>query len=230
ALEMLSDNLVYKNRKSTVLFQPNWHKGVIGIVASKCVDEYYKPTIVLTESNGFVTGSARSVSGFDVHEAILQCENLLDQFGGHKYAAGLSLKRDNLDAFVLAFEEIVTTTITPEQEKKQLNIDAEITLGLINYKFLDIINQMAPFGPANLQPVFVAKEVTVQKAFLLKNAHLKLSVTQNGAVFDGIGFNMAQHYSADLEGKKIDIVFNIDENNFRGIKSIQLKIKDLKLN
>ena len=158
------------------------------------------------------------------------CEGLLEQFGGHKYAAGLSFKRENLDAFVLAFEEAVSTTITPEQEKKQLKIDAEITLDLINYKFLDIINQMAPFGPANLQPVFVAKEVTVQKAFLLKNAHLKLSVTQNGAVFDGIGFNMPQYYSADLEGQKIDVVFNIDENNFRGIKSIQLKIKDLKLN
>ena len=229
ALAML-DSPVFEERKSTVLFQQDWHKGVIGIVASKCVDEHYKPTIVLTESNGFVTGSARSVSGFDVHEAIVQCEGLLKQFGGHKYAAGLSLKRENLEAFIEAFEEAVSSSITPEQEKKQLNIDAEITLGLINYKFLDIINQMAPFGPANLQPVFVAKEVTVQKAFLLKNAHLKLSITQNGAVFDGIGFNMPQHYSADLEGKKIDIVFNIDENNFRGIKSIQLKIKDLKLN
>ncbi len=230
ALGMLRDDPVYTNRKSTVLFQPDWHKGVIGIVASKCVDEHYKPTIVLTESNGFVTGSARSVSGFDVHEAILQCEHLLDQFGGHKYAAGLSLKRENLDAFVFAFEESVLSTITPEQEKKQLKIDTEITLDLISYKFLEILNQMSPFGPANLQPVFVARGVRVQKASLLKNAHLKINVEQNGAVFDGIGFNMPQYYSKELEEAKIDIVFNIDENNFRGIKSIQLKIKDIKFN
>ncbi len=228
ALGMLADDPIYKGRKSTVLFQPDWHKGVIGIVASKCVDEHYKPTIILTESNGFVTGSARSVSGFDVHEAILQCEVLLDQFGGHKYAAGLSLKRENLDAFVLAFEESVSNEITPEQEKKQLKVDAEITLDLISYKFLDVLNQMAPFGPANLQPVFVARSVRVQKASLLKNVHLKINVEQNGAVFDGIGFNMPQQYSKDLEGNEIDIVFNIDENNFRGIKSIQLKVKDIK--
>ncbi len=230
ALAMLSNDSIFKKRKSTVLFKPDWHKGVIGIVASKCVDEFYKPTIVLTESNGFATGSARSVAGFDVHEAILKCEHLLDQFGGHKYAAGLSLKRENLDAFVLAFEKAVSSTITLEQENKQLKIDAEITLDLINYKFLDILNQMAPFGPGNLQPVFVAKGVVIQKATLLKKLHLKLNVTQNGAVFDGIGFNMPQHYSKNIEGNKIDIVFNIDENNFRGIKSIQLKIRDLHLN
>jgi len=230
ALAMLKDDPIYATRKSTVLFRPDWHKGVIGIVASKCVDEFYKPTIVLTESNGLITGSARSVSGFDVHDAILECDQWLEQFGGHKYAAGLSLKRENLEAFVEAFEEAVASSITPEQEKKQLKIDAEITLDLINYKFLNILNQMAPFGPANLQPVFVAKNVTVKKAFLLKNAHLKLNIAQNGAVFDGIGFNMPQHYKKEMEGKKIDIVFNIDENNFRGIKSIQLKIKDLHLN
>ncbi len=228
ALRMLNDDPVYETRKSTVLFQPDWHKGVIGIVASKCVDEYYKPTIVLTESNGFVTGSARSVSGFDVHEAIVKCEGLLDQFGGHKYAAGMSLKRENLADFVLAFEEAVSTSITADQEKKQLKIDTELTLDLISYKFLSVLNQMAPFGPENLQPVFVVRNVRVQKASLLKNAHLKINVEQNGAVFDGIGFNMPHHYSKDLEGEKIDIVFNIDENNFRGIKSIQLKIKDIK--
>ena len=228
ALAMLEENPVFKKRKSTVLFSADWHKGVIGIVASKCVDEYYKPTIVLTESNGFVTGSARSVSGFDVHEAIVQSGKWLEQFGGHKYAAGLSLKRENLDSFILNFEEAVASTITPEQEKRNLKIDTEITLDLISYKFLNVLNQMAPFGPGNLQPVFVARDVTIQKASLLKNAHLKLNVEQNGAVFDGIGFNMPHHFNNDLAGEKIDIVFNIDENNFRGIKSIQLKIKDIK--
>lgn len=228
ALAMLEENPVFKERKSTVLFSADWHKGVIGIVASKCVDEYYKPTIVLTESNGFVTGSARSVSGFDVHQAIVQSGKWLEQFGGHKYAAGLSLKRENLDSFILAFEEAVASSITVEQEKRILKIDIEITLDLINYKFLDIVNQMSPFGPSNLQPVFVAKAVTIQKGLLLKKAHLKLNVEQNGAVFDGIGFNMPHHYTKELEGEKIDIVFNIDENNFRGIKSIQLKIKDIK--
>lgn len=228
AFAMLEDNPIFKEQKSTVLFSADWHKGVIGIVASKCVDEYYKPTIVLTESNGFVTGSARSVSGFDVHEAILQSGEWLEQFGGHKYAAGLSLKRENLDSFILAFEEAVSSAITPEQEKRNLKIDAEITLDLISDKFLNLVDQMAPFGPGNLQPVFVARDVSIHKAYLLKNAHLKLNVEQNGAVFDGIGFNMPHHYIKELEGEKIDIVFNIDENNFRGIKSIQLKIKDIK--
>ncbi len=228
AFAMLKNDPVYAIRKSTVLFRPDWHKGVIGIVASKCVDEFYKPTIVLTESNGLVTGSARSVSGFNVHDAILECDQWLEQFGGHKYAAGLSLKPENLPNFILAFEEVVSQLITPEQEKRQLKIDTEITFDLISYKFLNLLNQMAPFGPANLQPVFVARGVTIQKAFLLKNAHLKLNVAQNGAVFDGIGFNMPQHYNKELAGRKIDIVFNIDENNFRGIKSIQLKIKDVK--
>jgi single-stranded-DNA-specific exonuclease len=228
ALAMLENDVVFKDRKSTVLFSADWHKGVIGIVASKCVDEHYKPTIVLTESNGFVTGSARSVSGFDVHQAIVQSAEWLEQFGGHKYAAGLSLKKENLNSFTLAFEKAVTATITPEQEKRNLKIDAEITLDLISYKFLNLVNQMAPFGPGNLQPVFVAKGVNIQKASLLKELHLKLNVEQNGAVFDGIGFNMPQYYQENLTGEIIDIVFNIDENNFRGIKSIQLKIKDIK--
>ena len=228
ALAMLENNPVFKKRKSTVLFSEDWHKGVIGIVASKCVDEYYKPTIVLTESNGFVTGSARSVSGFDVHEAIVQSGEWLEQFGGHKYAAGLSLKKENLDAFTLAFEESVASSITEEQQKKSLKIDTEITLDLISYKFLNLVDQMAPFGPGNLQPVFVAKGIKVQKASLLKELHLKLNVEQNGAVFDGIGFSMPHHFNDELTGKIIDMVFNIDENNFRGIKSIQLKIKDIK--
>lgn len=228
ALAMLQDNAVFKDRKSIVLFSADWHKGVIGIVASKCVDEHYKPTIVLTESNGFVTGSARSVSGFDVHDAIVQSGEWLEQFGGHKYAAGLSLKKENLESFTLAFEDAVASAITPDQEKRNLKIDAEITLDLISYKFLNLLNQMAPFGPGNLQPVFVAKNVVIQRASLLKNLHLKLNMEQNGAVFDGIGFNMPDYYSGGLTGQKIDIVFNIDENNFRGIKSIQLKIKDIK--
>jgi single-stranded-DNA-specific exonuclease len=228
ALDILRDNPIYKNRKSTVLFKPDWHKGVIGIVASKCIDKYYKPTIILTESNGFVTGSARSVSGFDIHEAILKCEKLVEHFGGHKYAAGLSLKRKNLDTFVLAFEKAVSTLITPEQEKKQLKVDAEITFDLINYRFLNILNQMSPFGPANLQPIFIAKNVTVQKALLLKKTHLKGNLKQNGVTYEGIAFNMPQFYSNNLQGKKINIIFNIDENNFRDIKKIQLKIKDIK--
>lgn len=228
ALSIISDNEEYLTRKSMVLFHPNWHKGVIGIVASKCVDEHYKPTIVLTESNGMVTGSARSVSGFDVHEAITMSSQWLEQFGGHKYAAGLTMKKENLDSFVLAFEKAVSSTITEEQEKRHLTIDSEITLDLINYKFLAVLNQMAPFGPGNMQPTFVARNVSVLKASLLKEAHLKLSVEQNGVVFDAIGFSMPEYYGSELEKGNVDIAFNIEENNFRGIKSIQLRIKDIK--
>ncbi|MCB0506481.1 MAG: single-stranded-DNA-specific exonuclease RecJ [Cyclobacteriaceae bacterium] len=228
ALSILADNEVYHDRKSAVLFNPDWHKGVIGIVASKCVDVHYKPTIVLTESNGMVTGSARSVSGFDVHEAITMSSQWLERFGGHKYAAGLSLKRENLDAFVLAFEEAVSSTITPEQERRHITIDAEITLDLITYKFLEVLNQMTPFGPGNMQPTFGARGVQVLKASLLKDLHLKLSVEQNGAVFDAIGFSMPELYDQDLMEREMDIAFNIEENNFRGIRSIQLRLKDIK--
>lgn len=228
AFNLIEGSPELKERKSTVLFKADWHKGVIGIVASKCVDEYYKPTIVLTESNGYVTGSARSVSGFDVHGAIEKCREWLEQFGGHKYAAGLSLKKENLNSFILAFEEAVASSISPDQQQRHLKIDAEITLDLISKKFLNLVNQMDPFGPGNLQPVFVAKGVRIQRASLLKELHLKLNIEQNGAVFDTIGFNMPHYFRNDLSGKKVDICFCIDENNFRGIKTIQLKIKDVK--
>lgn len=228
ALTLIEENAEYMDRKSTVLFKPDWHKGVIGIVASKCVDVHYKPTIVLTESNGLVTGSARSVRGFDVHEAITMSSQWVEQFGGHKYAAGLSLKKENMDSFVHAFEEAVSSTITPEQEKRHLTIDAEITLDLISYKFLAVLNQMAPFGPGNMQPTFVARNVAVLKADLLKEAHLKLSVEQNGAMFDAIGFSMPQLYNQELTEREVDIAFTIEENNFRGIQSIQLRVKDIK--
>lgn len=228
ALAMVEDSAELKKRKSTVLFKADWHKGVIGIVASKCVDTYYKPTIILTESNGMLTGSARSVAGYNVFNAIEKTQSYVSQFGGHKYAAGLSLRKENFALFSNAFEKEVAATILPEQEQPTLKIDSEITLDLINYKFLNIINQMEPFGPGNMQPLFVAYNVLVQKAVLLKEKHIKLNVTQNGAVFDSIGFNMPEFYANDLAGKAIDIVFQVTENNFRGIKSIQLMLKDIK--
>lgn len=228
ALAMVENSEELKNRKSTVLFKADWHKGVIGIVASKCVDTYYKPTIILTESNGILTGSARSVSGFNVFNAIAKTKSYISQFGGHKYAAGLSLSKDNLELFSNAFEKEVAATILPEQEQPTFQIDSRITLDLINYKFLNVVNQMEPFGPGNMQPLFVAYNVLVQKALLLKEKHIKLNVTQNGAVFDSIGFNMPEFYTNDLAGKAIDIVFQVTENNFRGIKSIQLMLKDIK--
>ena len=230
ALSMIESSEVLIKASTTVLFKADWHKGVIGIVASKCIEHFHRPTIILTESKGKATGSARSVIGYNVHDAIEACSELLEQFGGHKYAAGLTMPLENVDAFVEKFEEVVRGTITQEQLTPKINIDQIITLSEINYKFLNIINQMEPFGPGNMSPVFVAKGLTTLKPRLLKELHLKMTVTQddNGLVFDAIGFNMSAYFEPIANNESFDMAFTIEENNFRGVKSIQLNIKDIK--
>ena len=230
ALSMIESSEVLIESNTTVLFKADWHKGVIGIVASKCIEHFYRPTIILTESKGKATGSARSVIGYDIHEAIEACSDLLEQFGGHKYAAGLTMPLANVDTFAQKFEAVVKSTITQEQLIPKINIDQVITLNDINYKFLNIIKQMEPFGPGNMSPVFVAKGLTALKPKLLKELHLKMTVSQddNGLVFDAIGFNMSADFGRIVQNETFDMAFTIEENNFRGVKSIQLNIKDIK--
>lgn len=229
ALEMIEKESL-KDAKSTVLFKNDWHKGVIGIVASRCIERYYRPTIILTESNSFATGSARSVVGFDVYEAISQCSDLLEQFGGHMYAAGLTLKVANVPAFRQKFESVVAAAITNEQLTPQIEIDLKLRITDIDYKLYNILKQMAPFGPGNMQPVFVSENVIDDRsAKILKEEHLKLKVKQDDSEpIEAIGFGMAEHYSKISSGARFHLCYNICENDFNGKKSLQLFIKDIK--
>jgi single-stranded-DNA-specific exonuclease len=229
AMEMIAKE-IHMDAKSTVLFKNDWHKGVIGIVASRCIEKYYRPTIILTESNNYATGSARSVAGFDVYEAISGCSELLEQFGGHMYAAGLTLKLANVSAFRKKFEEVVSAAITAEQLTPQIEVDMKLKIEDIDYKFYNVLKQMGPFGPGNMQPLFVSEDVYDDGyARLLKDQHLKLSLRQgNSPSIDAIGFGMPEHYERISKGEKFKVCYNIAENDFNGKKSLQLFVKDIK--
>lgn len=231
ALQMIEADIESKSANSTVLFKNDWHKGVIGIVASRCIEKYYRPTIILTESNNKATGSARSVNGFDVYEAISECAELLDHYGGHMYAAGLTLSIEKLSEFKLKFEEAVSKRITPEQLIPMIEIDFNLDLGQINSNFYKVIKQMGPFGPKNMQPVFVSEKVeVVRPVSLIKEDHIKLRVKQgNSASFDAIGFCMGSKMNEINNQKYLDICYVICENEFRGERSLQLNLKDIKV-
>jgi single-stranded-DNA-specific exonuclease len=229
ALKLISDNQSWITRKSTVVYQSHWHKGVVGIVASRLIDHYYRPTIVLTQSGEYVAGSARSVAGFNVYEAIHQCKDLLLGYGGHFYAAGMTMPAENVIPFRDRFEEVVSSIITEELLVPEIVIDAEVKLKDLTPSFYNIISQMEPFGPDNVKPVFVVRNVTdTGYSRIVKDLHLKLSITHDNVVFNGIGFNLADKYE-QLAGKQpVDIVFTLDENEWNGNKSLQLKVIDLK--
>ncbi|HYG38013.1 MAG TPA: single-stranded-DNA-specific exonuclease RecJ [Cytophagales bacterium] len=231
ALQMIEADIESKSANSTVLFKNDWHKGVIGIVASRCIEKYYRPTIILTESNNKATGSARSVNGFDVYEAISECAELLDHYGGHMYAAGLTLSIEKLSEFKLKFEEAVSKRITPEQLIPMIEIDFNLNLGQINSNFYKVIKQIGPFGPKNMQPVFVSEKVeVVRPVSLIKEDHIKLRVKQgNSASFDAIGFCMGSKMNEINNQKYLDICYVICENEFRGERSLQLNLKDIKV-
>lgn len=230
ALQMINEKERSSQAKSTVLFKESWHKGVIGIVASRCIEKHYKPTIILTESENKATGSARSVHGFDVYNAIEACSDLLDQFGGHMYAAGLTLPLENVTAFEAKFEEVVASSITESQLVPRVEIDSILELDQITAKFNHILKQMEPFGPENLAPIFVTKEVKLASSLkVLKNKHLKLSVTQKDVAtsLECIGFGLAEYEQKILEQGHFNIAYSIEENEFRGVKTLQLNIKDI---
>ena len=230
ALIQIIDNKE-QDRYTTVVYHENWHKGVIGIVASRLIETYYRPTLVFTKSGNKLAASARSVKGFDVYNALLACEEFIEQFGGHKYAAGLTLLPENFENFKNKFEEIVSKTIDKELLTPEIAIDTEIELSEITPKFFRIIKQMAPFGPQNMKPVF--KSVCVRdngygKQVGADKTHVKLNVFQgdNKQTFGAIGFNLGD--KIEIVQNDFDIVYSLEENDWNGYKSIQLVLKDLK--
>lgn len=234
AIELLENDLELKNKKSTVLFNSEWHKGVIGIVASRLIDKYYRPTIILTESNGHAAGSARSVNGFDIYEAISSCSHLLEQYGGHKYAAGLTMKIENIPAFIEKFEEIVSNTIHVNSLQQEIEIEAELNLIEFNAKFYRILKQFAPFGPGNTKPVFISSNVQLAGDLRVVGKqisnHLKFSIVQNGSyVFECIAYGLGHYYEKLQNVQSFDICYSIEENTWRDKTSIQLNVKDIRV-
>lgn len=231
ALALIRSDERLQKAKTTVLFKSTWHKGVIGIVAARCIEHYYRPTVILTESNEKITGSARSVHGFDLYQAIEQCGDLLEKFGGHKYAAGLTLAPENLLAFQQRFEDVVSASITEEMLTPMVEIDLPIHFDAITPKFMSILKQMAPFGPDNQRPVFEATDVYVVNSLAtFKDRHLRFIAGQEGRqlVFSAVGFDLIAHYEKLKEGRAFQMAFTIEENTFNGNTSIQLRIKDIK--
>ena len=226
--------MIVTDAKSTVVFHPDWHKGVVGIVASRLIESYYRPTIVLTENNGKLVGSARSVKGFDVYDAIDACSEYVEQFGGHKYAAGLTLKKENLEVFTAKFESIVADTIKEEMLIPQISIDAVLNISDIDHKLYRILKQMAPFGPGNMSPIFMSKQV-VDRGYGRKigkeQTHLKLNVTDtNRSQFlDCIGFGMADKFELIKGGQQFDIAYALEENEWNGNVNLQLRLKDIRI-
>lgn len=226
ALELINENEALKHKKTTVVFKDHWHKGVVGIVASRLIETYYRPTVVLTKSGDIVAGSARSVPGFNLYEAIHACREYLLGYGGHFAAAGLSLLPENVEAFSARFEDVVSSTIPEQLLIPEINIDAVISFKDITQGFYSILCQMEPFGPENMRPVFIARNVTdTGYSKVVKEDHLRFVVKQDNLSFTGIGFNLAGKSS--LLKKPFDLVFTLDENEWNGTTSLQLKVIDL---
>lgn len=233
AIQMIEKDAHFQNKKSTVVFNQNWHKGVVGIVAAKLVERYYKPTIVLTEHEGLITGSARSIEGFDLYEALYQCKAYLFQFGGHKYAAGLSIEKKHLDNFILQFEECVKQTITKEMQSKKIEVDAVLNLEEVNPKFLRILKQFEPHGPENMQPLFWIKQVKDSgRMHEVGNGHLKMYLTQHShKEYPAIFYNGINYFDV-LKKQSFDCLCKIDiqEDYEHHQVFFNLIIQDIKLN
>ena len=232
ALEIIASDPMHPFKKATIVYHPDWHKGVLGIVASRMTETYYRPTIVLTKSNGFITGSARSVKDFDIYNAIDQCFHLLEHFGGHKYAAGLSVKPENFEAFKECFEKYVEDNIEERMLIPEIEIDARIKLNNITPKFYRILKQFAPFGPENMAPIFLTEGVVdTGYACIVGKNHLKLSVIHpdiSGFPVACIAFQQGDKLPIVQSGNPFSIVYHIEENEWNGHVSLQLNIKDIK--
>ena len=233
ALSVIKTDESYAARKSIVVYKPDWHKGVIGIVASRLSEEYYKPSIVLTKSNGFASGSARSVPGFDIYKAIESCRDLLENFGGHMYAAGLTMKEENVEKFTRRFEEFVSENIREEQTYPQIEIDAVLQFNEITPKFFRVLKQFGPFGPGNMKPIFESKNVYDFGSSRLvgkEQEHLKLELIDSSSenVMSGIAFRMFEYNDHLKALNPLDICYTLEENNFNGNTNIQLMIRDIK--
>lgn len=235
ALRLIASEPSLQNSLSTVLFNPEWHKGVIGIVASRLIETYYRPTVVLTESNGFATGSARSVPGFDLYQAMEACSDLLENFGGHMYAAGMTMKVENVPHFRTRFEKAVSETITEDLLIPKIDVDAKITLERINSKFYNILRQFQPFGPENMSPVFLVENVIDTGGVKIvgpNHDHLKLDITSEenpNLKISAIAFGQSEHYKLIHAGMPFDMCFSVEENVFQGKSNLQLNVKDIKI-
>ena len=234
ALDMIENNPELKNRNSTVIYNRDWHKGVVGIVASRLTEFYYRPTVVLTESNGLATGSARSVKDFDLYEAIGSCSDLLESYGGHMYAAGLTLRIEHVSEFSRRFEEIVARSLAGQPQVQTIDVDARIALHEITPRFFRILKQFEPFGPHNNMPVFVTEDVLDSGTSRLvgkTTEHIKLDLVEpddSSAVYAGIAFNMAEKFPLIKSGMPFDICYSVAINEFRGKTNLQLYIRDIK--
>ena len=231
ALAMIRESEVLTHAKSTVLYDASWHKGVIGIVASRCIEHFHRPTIILTQSNDKAAGSARSVPGFDVYEAIEECADLLEQFGGHTFAAGMTMPVDNIDAFRQKFEEVVSRTIKEEHLTPLIDIDLSLNFSEISDKLVRIVKQMGPFGPHNMQPMFTTDDVyLISEPIVMKEKHLKMSVRQGrtGQTLTAIGFGFGHLADQIRPEKPFSICYQVEQNFYNGTASLQLMLKDVK--
>lgn len=234
AMRMISVDQRTVNSRTTVLYNPNWKKGVIGIVASRLIETYYRPTVILTESNGFATGSARSVQGYDLYAAIEACSDLLESFGGHMFAAGLTLKKENIRPFMDRFEQYVNSTIKDEQLVPRIFIDTELSFSEINEDFFKTMSQFQPFGPDNMSPVFISRNVFDTGSGRMVGSsgeHLKLDLCQESTgqkSFSAIAFGQANHFEYIKGGNPFDICYSLEMNEFRGSRNLQLNIRDIK--
>ena len=234
ALEMVESGKCLAFRNTTIVYNPKWNKGVVGIVASRLVEAYYKPTVVLTKSNGFITGSARSVAGFDLYEAIDSCADLLENFGGHVYAAGLTLKEENLKVFAERMDAFIADKITTEMLTPIIDVDAKLDFSQITPKFFRILKQFQPFGPGNNNPIFVTENVYDSGSGRKVGAggvHMKLDLIQESQPYHqipAIAFNMSEYYDYIREGNPFDVCYAIVENYYRGNSSIQLRLRDMR--
>jgi single-stranded-DNA-specific exonuclease len=229
ALESINENIILQNKKTTVVYNPNWHKGVVGIVASRLIETYHRPTVVLTKSGDYIAGSARSVPGFNLYEAIYACREYLLAYGGHFAAAGLTMPAENLEKFTQAFEEEVGRTIDPKLLIPEIIIDAEIDFAEITDTFYGIIKRMEPFGPENMRPTFITKNVAdFGYSKIVKEKHIKFVLKHNETILQGIGFNLAEKFDIVAKGKPFEIVYTIDTNTWNGNTSLQIKVIDLR--
>ncbi|MEL7021375.1 MAG: single-stranded-DNA-specific exonuclease RecJ [Bacteroidota bacterium] len=231
ATTIITTDPVWQNRKSIVLYQPHWHKGVVGIVAARIVERFNKPTIILTQSNGLVVGSARSVRGFNIHDAIASCENILVNFGGHAHAAGLKLHETAVVHFQDRFEGYVSANINTDALQAEILVNAQLPFQLIDTAFVRLLKEFAPFGPSNRNPVFVSRRVQdVGYTRILKDKHLKIVVRQckDGHILNGIAFGRGEDFAAVTTSENFDICYTLEENKWKGETYLQLVVKDFK--
>ncbi|GAB2595395.1 single-stranded-DNA-specific exonuclease RecJ [Spirosoma areae] len=232
ALAMIRESELLTQAKSTVLFDAGWHKGVIGIVASRCIEHFYRPTIILTQSNDKAAGSARSVPGFDVYEAIEECADLLEQFGGHTFAAGMTMSVSNIDAFRQKFEEVVARKIKEEHLTPLIDIDLPLDFSEVTDKLYRIVRQMGPFGPHNMQPTFMTDDVyLVSEPIIMKDKHLKVNVKQgrSGHTLTAVGFGFGHMAHQLRPGRPFSICYQVEQNFYNGTVSLQLMLKDVRV-